>query len=88
MATVIGVKSGKEFLVEDDSYLFVDEKSGLQTRMFVSLDRKRVITIPPDVGNIEYYDEVATEAFIKELRETKHPRVFNKTEAVEDVNVR
>lgn len=85
MAMVVGLKSGKEFLVEDDSYLFFNEKTGVETRVFVSLDEKRVITVSS--GDIEYFDEVLSEAFLKELKGTK--KVTHLVEdVVEDVNVR
>jgi len=56
MATVIGLRSGKEFFVEDEGYLFRDSYSGEVTEIFVSLDKKRIITIPPKDKSIEYYD--------------------------------
>jgi len=88
MAMVIGLKSGREFLVADDSYLFFDKNTGLQPRMFITLDRKRIVTIPPDIGNIEFFDEPATEGLLTELQKTKLVAPISKTKPQEvDVNV-
>ena len=89
MAMVIGLKSGKEFIVEEDSYLFFNEKTGLEVRMFISLDRKRIVTIPPDIGHIEYFDEPATEALLTDLKTSRAVTLADKLdETLEDVNVR
>lgn len=66
MSVVIGLKSGKEFVVDDKSYSFVNTSTGLITKVFTSIQEKRVITIPPD-GLIEFYNEPLKADTIKHL---------------------
>ena len=63
MSMVVGLHSGKEFLVMDESYILYPD-SGM-VHIFRSLDGKRRITVNhPD---IEYFDEVSTPDREKQL---------------------
>lgn len=57
MAMVVGLHSGKEFLVKDNSYILYPE--GGMMHVFTSVDGKRRITV--DHNNVEYLDEVNSE---------------------------
>lgn len=70
MVTVIGLKSGKEFIVSDGGYNFVDKITGAKTQIFLVPDESRTITIP-ETGNVEYYDEPADPVMIKNFKEGK-----------------
>lgn len=70
MTTVIGLPSGKEFVVEDGSYFFTNKKTGLETRIFVSSDGKRLITIPSAGSAVEFYDEPASDEILKDIQKT------------------
>jgi len=57
MVMVIGLKSGKEFLVEDKSYIVYPENQIIH--IYTSIDKKRRITV--NHLDIEYFDEVNSE---------------------------
>ena len=65
MTTVIGLKSGREFLVRDKCYRFL-QTDGSVTHVFISSDDKRLITVPPH-GSIEFFDEPKTEQAVQSL---------------------
>ena len=68
MTTVIGLPSGREFLVKDDSYIFTDDHTGAVIRVFESVDSKRIITVPPAGESVEFYDEPNSEKAIEVLK--------------------
>ena len=55
MTTVIGLLSGREFVVKERFYPFFNRKTGIQTNVFISENGKRTITVPAD--RVEFYDE-------------------------------
>ena len=59
MVTVIGTLSGKEFLVEDQTYIFQDPFTGNSVRWFIDIERKKIVKIPDE--NIEFVQEPFTE---------------------------
>ena len=65
MATIVGLHSGKEFLVQDNSYTMYPE--GAIIHVFISADDKRVITV--NHADIEFFDEPKTENRINHLKE-------------------
>lgn len=65
MTMLIGLLSGKEFVVQDKFYSFF-ANDGSSTRIFRSLDDKRLITIPPE-GSVEFFDEPSSKESIEEL---------------------
>lgn len=70
MATVIGLYSGKELVVQDEGYIVGEYENAV--RVMFDLDGKRRYTIP--MKNIEYYNEPNTEKgteFLKALVEAK-----------------
>ena len=67
MTTVIGLKSGKEYLIEDQYYVFTDNQTGKRIHIFTSADRKRLITVPPSDSMIEFFDEPFSEEALKTL---------------------
>ena len=73
MSTVIGLLSGKEFIVKDGGYRFVNPQDGKLTQVFVSLDEKRLITIPPEGTLVEFYDEPNDGKFLESM-ENKPPQ--------------
>ena len=59
MVTVVGTLSGKEFLVEDQTYIFQDPFTGESIRWFIGADRKGILKVPDQ--NIEFVQEPFTE---------------------------
>lgn len=80
MATVIGLKSGKEFLVKEKCYRFL-QRDGSVTHVFISVDDKRLITVPAQ-GSIEFFDEPKTDEAIEGLNS-----VINSSASEEPVEV-
>ena len=68
MTTVIGLPSGKEFVVQDGSFVFTDDRTGITVRVFESADGKRLITVPPAGESVEFYDEPNSEEGMKSLQ--------------------
>lgn len=72
---VIGLKSGKEFVVQDKSYFIRIETQIKQ--VFISESGKRRIIVRE--GDIEFYDETNTQEYIdtihKSIEETKNRQV-------------
>ena len=85
MTTVIGLKSGKEFVVKDQAYFFTLATTGVVVTVFESIDGKRLITIP-DSTHLEYFDEPKTPERVADLKgvaeAVKEPEVEH-----HDVNV-
>lgn len=76
ISTIIGLKSGKEFIVDETFYPFTHKVTGAVTTIFISSDRKRMITVPPPDSPIEFFDESADEKLLTSLKEsTKEPVV-------------
>lgn len=63
---VIGLKSGKEYVVEDKSFNFV-LASGKIRHTFFTPKKERLITVEHE--DIEFFDELATEDRMKALEE-------------------
>lgn len=70
MTTVVGLKSGKEYVVEDQYYVFTDNQTGKRIHIFTSIDRKRLITVPPVDSAIEFFDEPFSEETLKTLSDS------------------
>ena len=70
MTTVVGLKSGKEYVVEDQYYVFTDNQTGKRIHIFTSVDRKRLITVPPADSAIEFFDEPFSEETLKTLSDS------------------
>ena len=67
MTTVIGLKSGKEFVVKDAAYFFTLATTGAVVSVFESVDGKRSITVPNSI-DIEYFDEPMTEQRLADMQ--------------------
>lgn len=67
MSTVIGLRSGKEFIVKEGYFPFVHKVTGAVTHIFVTPDEKRMITIPPTDSPVEFYDEPVDPKFLEAL---------------------
>lgn len=83
--TVIGLRSGKEFVVQNGAYPFTDKVTGEITVLFFSADGKRVITVPPKSSPVEFYDEPNTEDFTKSIKNAVPTQ--DKPEVIIDPNV-
>ena len=57
MTTIIGLKSGKEFVVKDGSYILSNPED--RVYVFISEDDKRMITI--NQKDIEFFNETKTQ---------------------------
>ena len=65
MVTIVGLHSGKEFLVQDNAFaLYQADKL---VHIFLSVEGGRLITVKHD--DIEYFDEPKTEKRIDQLNE-------------------
>ena len=62
---VVGLKSGKEFVVKDNSYILSNPQ--FRTYVFISEDDKRMITIKEE--DIEFFTESKTQERVKLLQE-------------------
>ena len=62
---VVGLKSGKEFVVKDNSYILSNPEG--RVYVFVSEDDKRMITI--NQADVEFFSEKKTQDRIKVLEE-------------------
>ena len=88
MTTIIGLKSGKEYVVEDDYFVFTDLQTGKRVHVFVSVDRKRLITVPSADSAIESFDEPFSEEALKLLsRSVALSKVKKEVEVEHDPNV-
>ena len=57
MATIVGLKSGKEFIVKDGSFILSNPED--RVYVFISEDDKRMFTI--NQQDIEFFNETKTE---------------------------
>ena len=88
MTTIVGLKSGKEYLVEDDYFVFTDLQTGKRGHVFVSVDRKRLITIPPGDSAMEFFEEPFSEEALQSLsRSVALSEVKKEVEVDHDPNV-
>ena len=78
---VIGLHSGKEFLVKDESFILYPE--GGVVHVFTSVDGKRRISV--NSMNIEYFDEVNTQAQEDNLKNLAAEPVKPESEGVDYV---
>lgn len=83
MTTLIGLVSGKEFVVQERFYPFFHKKTGVQTNVFVSENGHRTITVLAD--NIEFYDEPLTTEMREMLNST--PEMIAVPEVSDDPNI-
>lgn len=77
MTMIVGLKSGYQVVVQDKFYLFGNNETGSLTHVFLTVDKKRVITIPPE-GSIEFTDEPATEQTLINLEKALIPDIIPK----------
>ena len=70
MTTIVGLKSGKEYVVEAQYYVFTDNQTGKRIHIFTSVDRKRLITVPPADSAIESFDEPFSEEALESLSDS------------------
>ena len=68
MTTIIGLRSGKEFWVQDKSYMFKDQQTGSIVRIYVTEDDQRLVVVKTD--DIEYYDEPIKDGILESLGKT------------------
>ena len=78
---VIGLHSGKEFLVKNESFILYPE--GGVVHVFTSVDGKRRISV--NSMNIEYFDEVNTQAQEDNLKNLAAKPVEPESEGVDYV---
>lgn len=73
MTSIIGLPSGKEFIVRDGYYPFIHKITKAETQIFISADSKRMITVPPKDSPVEFYEEPADEKMINALEHPAQP---------------